>query len=105
MSLRSRSHVKASMVLTRADHLFIHNYIRSLLNNIVIGCSHDACFACRTNKCWTEFFKIIDSVQHLLGFLFFSSYSKNRKYPIFCWTEINAGPKYLTIFGNVYNIL
>ena len=29
------AHVKASMVLTRADHLFIHNYIRSLLNNIV----------------------------------------------------------------------
>ena len=27
MSLRSRSHVKASMILTRADHLFIHNYI------------------------------------------------------------------------------
>ena len=35
MSLRSRSHVKASVVLTRADHLFIHNYIRSLLNNIL----------------------------------------------------------------------
>ena len=35
MSLRSRSHVKASMVLTRAAHLFIHNYIRSLLNIIV----------------------------------------------------------------------
>ena len=35
MSLRSRSHVKASMVLTRADHLFIHNYIRSLLNNML----------------------------------------------------------------------
>ena len=35
MSLRSRSHVKASMVLTRADYLFIHNYIRSLLNNIL----------------------------------------------------------------------
>ena len=35
MSLRSRSHVKASMVLTRADHLFIHKYIRSLLNNIL----------------------------------------------------------------------
>ena len=35
MSLRSRSHVKASMVLTRTDHLFIHNYIRSLLNNIL----------------------------------------------------------------------
>ena len=35
MSLRSRSHVKESMVLTRADHLFIHNYIRSLLNNIL----------------------------------------------------------------------
>ena len=34
MSLQSRSHVKASMVLTRTDHLFIHNYIRSLLNNI-----------------------------------------------------------------------
>ena len=36
MSLRSRSYVKASMVLTRADHLFIHNYIGSILNNIVI---------------------------------------------------------------------
>ena len=35
MSLRSRSIVKAFMVLTRADHLFIHNYIRSLLNNIL----------------------------------------------------------------------
>ena len=35
MFLRSRSHIKASMVLTRADHLFIHNYIRSLLNNIL----------------------------------------------------------------------
>ena len=38
MSLRSRSHVNASMVLTRADHLFIYkcidNYIRSLLNII-----------------------------------------------------------------------
>ena len=31
MSLRSRSRVKASMVLTRPDHLFIHNYIRLLL--------------------------------------------------------------------------
>ena len=30
MSLQSRSHVKASMVLTRVDQLFIHNYIRSL---------------------------------------------------------------------------
>ena len=28
----SKPHVKASMVLTRADHLFIHNYIISLLN-------------------------------------------------------------------------
>ena len=28
MSLLSRSHVKASMVLTIADHLCIHNYIR-----------------------------------------------------------------------------
>ena len=35
MSLRSRSRVKASMVLTRADHLCIHNYIRSLLNIIL----------------------------------------------------------------------
>ena len=34
MSLRSRSHVKASMVLTRADHLCTYNYIRSLLNNM-----------------------------------------------------------------------
>ena len=32
MSLRSRYHVKASTILTRADYLFIHNYIRSLLN-------------------------------------------------------------------------
>ena len=36
ISLRSRSHVKASMVLTRADHLFIHDYIRSLLHIIII---------------------------------------------------------------------
>ena len=35
MSIRSRSRVKASMVLTRSDHLFIQNYIRSFLNNIV----------------------------------------------------------------------
>ena len=35
MSLRSPSHVKSSMVLMRADHLFIHNYIISLLNNIL----------------------------------------------------------------------
>ena len=35
MSLRSRSRVKASMVLTRADHLCIHTYIRSLLNIII----------------------------------------------------------------------
>ena len=28
MSLRRRSHVKASMMLMLADHLFIHNYIR-----------------------------------------------------------------------------
>ena len=31
MSLRIRSRVKESMVLTIADHLFIHNYISSLL--------------------------------------------------------------------------
>ena len=31
MSLRSRSRVKASMVLTRADHLFIHNYVFIML--------------------------------------------------------------------------
>ena len=36
MSLRSRSHIKASMVLMRADHLFIYNYIKALLNNILI---------------------------------------------------------------------
>ena len=35
LSLRSHSHVKASVVLTKANHLFIHNYIRSLLNNIL----------------------------------------------------------------------
>ena len=27
MSLRSRSHIKSSIVLTRSDQLFIHNYI------------------------------------------------------------------------------
>ena len=32
MSIRSRYHVKASIVLTRADNVLIHNYIRSLLN-------------------------------------------------------------------------
>ena len=32
MFLRSRSRIKASMVLTRLDHLCIHNYIRSLLS-------------------------------------------------------------------------
>ena len=32
ISLRSRSRVKAYMILTRADNLFIHNHIRSLLN-------------------------------------------------------------------------
>ena len=36
MYLLSRSRVKASMVLTRADHLFIDNYIKSLLN-IILG--------------------------------------------------------------------
>ena len=35
MSLRSRSHIKAFVVLTRADHLFIHNYIKSILNIIL----------------------------------------------------------------------
>ena len=35
MHLRSRSHVKASMLLMRADHLSIHNYIRSPLNIIL----------------------------------------------------------------------
>ena len=54
---------------------------------IIIGCLHDAGFACRTNKCWTECFKIIDSVHPV--FLFLSSYSKNGKYPNFCWTEIS----------------
>ena len=35
VSLLSCSHVKTFMALTRADHLFIHNYIRSLLNIIL----------------------------------------------------------------------
>ena len=35
ISLRSSSHVKALQVLTRADHLFTHNYTRSLLNIIL----------------------------------------------------------------------
>ena len=34
MSLRIRYHVKASRVLKRAINLFIHNYLRSLLNNV-----------------------------------------------------------------------
>ena len=33
--IRNRFHVKASMVFTRAYHVFIHNYIRSLLNIIL----------------------------------------------------------------------
>ena len=32
MTLRRHSPVKVSVVLTIADHLFIHNYIRSLQN-------------------------------------------------------------------------
>ena len=36
MSLRSHSHINASMILMRADYLFIHNYVRSLLNIILI---------------------------------------------------------------------
>ena len=49
---RSRSHDKASMVLTRYNHLFIHNYIRSLLNIILspilmvqirLNTCHNAC--------------------------------------------------------------
>ena len=32
ISLLNRSHVKKSMVLMRADNLFINNYIRSLLS-------------------------------------------------------------------------
>ena len=35
MSLRSRSHVIVPLILTRADHLYIHNYMRSLLNIIL----------------------------------------------------------------------
>ena len=35
MSLRSSFRLNASVVLTRADHLFIHNYMRSLLNSIL----------------------------------------------------------------------
>ena len=34
MSLRSSCHGRAIMVLTRADDLFIHNYIRSLIKLI-----------------------------------------------------------------------
>ena len=32
MSLRNHYHVNVPMVLTREDHLLIHNYKRSLLN-------------------------------------------------------------------------
>ena len=35
MSLRTLSHVKESILLTRADNLYVHNYIRSLLNIIL----------------------------------------------------------------------
>ena len=35
MSLQRRSHIKVSIVLTRAYHLCIHNYIRSLQNIIL----------------------------------------------------------------------
>ena len=32
MSLGGRSRVNAFMIVTRVDHYFIHNYIKSLLN-------------------------------------------------------------------------
>ena len=32
MYLRRRSHINASMVLTKADHLCTHNYMRPLLD-------------------------------------------------------------------------
>ena len=35
MSFQNRSRVNESMVLTRANYLFIHNHIRSLLNIIL----------------------------------------------------------------------
>ena len=52
MSLRSRSHVKASMVLTRADHLFIHNYIILYLNNYILNkyISGKVCFTLKILK-------------------------------------------------------
>ena len=45
-------------------------------------CSDDAGFACCMNKCWTEFFLIINSVQLLSDCYFSSSNRKNRKFPI-----------------------
>ena len=36
MYLRSCYNVKASMVLIKADHLFLHNYKRALLNSTLI---------------------------------------------------------------------
>ena len=45
--------------------------------------SHDAYFDCRTNKCWTECFKIIDSVQHLLDFYFSRRTAKMENILIF----------------------
>ena len=48
MSLRSRSHVKASVVLTRADLSCIHNYIRSLLNIILRPMSGQGLNPCPT---------------------------------------------------------
>ena len=38
----------------------------------VIGCSHDAGFACRTNKCWIEFLKIIDYRSSIYSDSYFS---------------------------------
>ena len=35
ISRQSCSHVKASIVLMRVDHLFIYNYIKSILNIIL----------------------------------------------------------------------
>ena len=36
ISLRNHFLVMSSMVLTKSDHLIIHNYVRSLLNSILI---------------------------------------------------------------------
>ena len=64
MSLRNHSRGKVSMVLTRADHLFIHNYIRLDLFGLLLYIQHYILFL--LNKPYTIQFNLIQNVYRYL---------------------------------------